>query len=74
VVKYLKSVGYSISSLKYVSRPYIQPILSQILKNEKSSQPMHNILKSNNCTAVCKLKWEQKLNIKFEDKEWKTFF
>jgi hypothetical protein len=59
---------------KNVSRPYIPPILSQILKNEKGSKPMHNILKLNNCRAVCKLKWEQKLNTKFEDKKWNKFF
>jgi hypothetical protein len=32
-VKYLKSAGYYVSSLKNVSNPYIPPKLSPILKN-----------------------------------------
>ena len=74
VVKYLKNTAYPFNETKTVNRPYIPSILSSLLKNEKGSQPMHNILKSNSCIPSCKPKWEHKFNVKIDNKVWNKIF
>lgn len=61
IEKPLKSEGKD-KIIQDINRPFIPSFIKILLKNQKGSHPMHDILKFTDNALTCKHKWETKFN------------
>lgn len=57
-----------------INRPFIPIFIKILLKNQKGSHPVHDILKFTDNVPTCRYKLETKLNASKNESEWKKKF
>jgi hypothetical protein len=74
IKNYLKRADISISQLNPLERPVRPNQIKTLFKDNSGAKSIYELLNNNYSQPACVQKWQEKLNIEINNREWKNIF